>query len=152
MKLRSSKGITLHVLIHLIVTALLIKAPLTHLPLFIILGITHFLIDWLKLRYPTNHLAAGFVLDQILHLTVLIFLAAISTNVQLILPDWLLVIAMIYAFVPPIIMFLWLLAIDVGQAMKRKVGCICWGQQRLLKVSQIAGVPLLVWVAIGIIF
>lgn len=151
MKLQSSKGIALHVMIHLLVTALLIKAPLSHLPLFIILGISHFLIDWLKLRYPTNRQAAGFLLDQALHLIILIFLATISTTLQPVLPYWLLIVAMMYAFIPPIIMFLWLLAIDVGKAMKKKVRYICWGQRRLLKISQVAGVPLLIWVAIGII-
>jgi hypothetical protein len=131
--------------------ALLIKEPFSHLPLFAILAVTHFLIDWLKLRYPTNHLAAGFLVDQVLHLFALIFLAAISSTVQPVLPFWLLIVAMLYAFVPPIIMFLWLLAIDIGKAMHRTFRCITWGQRRLLKLSQQAGVPLLIWVAIGIV-
>ena len=139
MKLESNKGIALHVFIHLFVTSLLIKEPYNHLSLFIVLGITHFLIDWLKLRFPTNRQAAGFVLDQILHLIVLIALAVISTTIQPVLPGWLLFGAMLYALVPPIIMFLWLLAIDLGRAMKKKVACISWGQRRLLPISQLAG-------------
>jgi hypothetical protein len=151
MKLKSNKGIALHVSIHLLVTALLIKASFAHLLLFIILGITHFLIDWLKLRYPTNRQAAGFLLDQVLHLIVLVFLAVISINVQPVLPDWFLIGAMIYAFVPPIIMFLWLLAIDLGQAMKRNARCVSWGQRRLLPLSQLAGLPFLILVGFGIV-
>jgi hypothetical protein len=150
LKLKSKKGIALHVFIHLIVTGFLIKEPFTHLPLFIILGVTHFLVDWLKLRFPTNRQAAGFLLDQVLHLIVLVFLSAISTTVQSALPDGLLFGALIYAFFPPIIMFLWLLAIDLGQVTKKSVRCVSWGQRRLLPISQLVGLPLILCVGVGI--
>lgn len=152
MKLKSSRGIAFHVLIHVAITALLIKEPLSHLPLFIILASTHFLIDWLKLRYPIQHHVAGFLLDQAAHFTVLGFLAVVSTTVLPVLPVWLLVVALIYAFVPPIIMFLWLLAIDKNPVKKHKFGRVKWCQRNLLPISHHAGLPLLVGVALRILF
>ena len=151
MKLKSSRGIALHVLIHLLVTALLIKDPLSHMPLFIILAVTHFSIDWLKLRFPTQRQVPGFLIDQVAHLTVLLFLAGTMPHLQSVLPAWLLIIAMIYAFVPPVIMLLWLLAIDQGVVRTQTDRCIRWAQRHLLPLSQQAGLPLLVGVAFGLL-
>jgi hypothetical protein len=151
MKLKSSRGIAIHVLIHVAVTALLIREPVTHLPLFIILAITHFLIDWFKLRYPTQKQGPGFLMDQTLHLIVLGFLAAVSPGIQPVISGWLLTFALIYAFVPPIIMFLWLLAIDEGQVRDHTPRRIKWGQRNLLLLSQQAGLPLLLGVGLGIL-
>jgi hypothetical protein len=152
MKLKSSRGIAIHVLIHMAVTALLIKEPLAHLPLLIILAVTHFLIDWLKLRYPTQRQVPGFLCDQVLHLIVLGVLTAAFTNIQSALPGWLLTAALYYAFIPPIIMFIWLLAIDEGQVKQQTGRCIYWAQQNLLPISQRVGLPLLFVVGLGIIF
>jgi hypothetical protein len=152
MKLKSSKGIAIHVFIHLFVTALLIREPLTLLPLFVILAVTHFLIDWLKLRYPTDRQVPGFLLDQLLHLTVLAFLTAVFTAVQPVLQPRPLIIGLAYAFIPPIIMFFWLLAIDRNQEKQKTNRCSCWCQRHLLPISQSAGVPLLVWVLLGLVF
>jgi hypothetical protein len=151
MKLKSSKGIAIHVLIHVAVTALLIREPVIHWRLFIILAITHFLIDWLKLRYPTQRQVPGFLLDQILHLIVLGFLAAVSPTIRPALSGWLLTFAIIYAFIPPIIMFLWLLAIDEGQVREHTTRRIKWRQRNLLSLSQHAGLPLLLGVGLGIV-
>lgn len=152
MKLKSSKGIALHVFIHLIVTALLIKEPVTVLPLFIILAATHFLIDWLKLRYPTERQVPGFLLDQLLHLIVLGFLTAVFTTVQPALPAEALTLALAYAFIPPIIMVLWLLTIDWSRARTKKTRCVRWSLKNLLPISQTVGLPLLFGVGLGILF
>jgi hypothetical protein len=151
MKLRSNRGIAFHVFIHLIITGLLIKEPLSHLPLFIILAVTHFSIDWLKLRFPAQRQVPGFLVDQVAHLTVLLFLAAITADAQPVLPAWLLTIALIYAFIPPVIMLLWLLAIDQGVVRTQTDRCIRWAQRRLLPLSQQAGLPLLAGVAFGLL-
>ncbi|MFZ0544838.1 MAG: DUF3307 domain-containing protein [Candidatus Promineifilaceae bacterium] len=152
LKLKSNKGIAFHVLIHLVVTALLIQEPLTQAKLFIILGTTHFLIDWLKLRFPTERQVPGFLLDQVLHLTAIGFLAAVSPTVQPVLPTGAVTLAMLYAFIPPIIMFLWLLTIDEGRLKEHTSRLINWGQRNLLVLSQGAGLPLLIGVGLGILF
>jgi len=151
MKLKSNKGIAFHVFIHLIVTAVLIRDPLSHLPLLLILGVSHFTIDWLKLRYPTQRQVPGFFVDQALHLTSLIFLTIIFADVQPVLSGLLLYIALFYAFIPPIIMVIWLFAIDFGRAKQESDHCIFWAQRNLLPISQRAGVPLLLGVSLAIL-
>lgn len=151
MKLKSNKGILIHVLIHLIVTSLLIKDPLSHLPLLAILGASHFLFDWLKLRYPTQRQVPGFLVDQVLHLGALTFLAFNYPDVQTALGGWWLYVALFYAFIPPIIMIVWLLAIDLGRVTKQTDRCVYWAQRNLLPISQKAGMPLLLGVTLGIL-
>ena len=50
LKHRHWAGILLHSVIHSVLTAILIEAPLTHWPMLVSLGLIHFAIDWLKLR------------------------------------------------------------------------------------------------------
>jgi hypothetical protein len=151
MKLKSSKGIALHVLIHLIVTAFLIRDPFSHLPMLAILGVSHFSFDWLKLRYPTQKQVPGFLVDQSLHLITLVFLAIFFADVKTVLSGTWLHVALFYAFIPPVIMAGWLLAIDMGRVMKESDRCVAWAQRRLLPISQQAGMPLLFGVSLGIL-
>jgi hypothetical protein len=151
MKLKSILGIALHVLIHMLVTALLIREPLSYLPLLVILGVSHFLFDWLKQRYPTNRQVPGFLIDQAFHIATLAVLAIVFADVQTDLSGGWLYLALFYAFIPPIILFGWLLAIDVGKVRKQKDWCISWAQGNLLPISQRAGVPLLLGVGLGIV-
>ena len=151
MKLKSNVGLVIHVLIHLIITSLLIREPLTHWPLLAIIGTLHFLFDWLKLRYPTQKQVPGFLTDQALHLSALLFGSVIFTNVQTVLSGWWLYVALLFAFVPPIIMIIWLLAIDVGRVRRQTDWFIFWAQRNLLMISQHAGVPLLLVVGLGIL-
>lgn len=151
MKLKSSKGIAIHVLIHLFVTAVLIRDPLSHLPLLLVLGTTHFFIDWFKLRQTTVRQVPGFLVDQALHLGVLIILTIIFPTVQPVLSGAWLYVALFYAFIPPIIMVIWLLAIDFGRVTEKSDRCIVWAQRNLLPLSQGSGLPLLIGVSLGLL-
>lgn len=151
MKLKSSKGIAIHVLIHLIVTAVLIRDPFSNLPLLLILGASHFLFDWLKLRFPTQRQVPGFFVDQALHLSALIFLTIFFPTVEPVLSDLWLYIALFYAFIPPIIMVIWLLAIDFGRVTEKSDRCVAWAQRNLLPISQGFGLPLLLGVSLGVL-
>lgn len=67
-------GIALHVAIHLLVLAVLLDHPQDYLPLFILLGGSHFLIDWIKLHGSEDNKRRDFWLDQLAHFSVIVLL------------------------------------------------------------------------------
>jgi uncharacterized integral membrane protein len=64
LKNKSWLGIVLHAVVHVVITALLICQPLSVWPLFVYLGVLHFLIDLLKLRLPINPFAKSGIEDK----------------------------------------------------------------------------------------
>ena len=64
-----------HVLIHLCMTAVLLENAWQLLPLLLILGSTHYVIDWVKLRLSAENTLRSFWADQVAHVVVLMGLA-----------------------------------------------------------------------------
>ncbi|MBX3015505.1 MAG: DUF3307 domain-containing protein [Caldilineaceae bacterium] len=144
LKNESWVGIVLHVAIHLMVTGIMIRPSLTVWPLFVILGVLHFLIDLLKLRLPLKQLALGFLLDQGAHLLVLYALAQIwagTTTSVLPLPVLLPMIG--YALMLATLVFFWVLANELTTRSCGERRAIHWASTHLLELSQYAGLPLL---------
>ena len=149
LKSQSWVGIALHVAIHVAVTALLIKHPLTVWPMLLLLGILHFFIDLLKLRMPLKRQSFGFLLDQAAHLLVLIFLArAWSSATASVLPLYTLMPMIIYGLFLAALVFLWVAANELAASGFNHQPYIRWARVHLLQLSQYAGLPLLFSLAV----
>lgn len=148
-KSRSSAGVAFHVAIHLGVTALLIRDPLRHWPLLAVLGLAHFVTDWLKLRLPSSVQTPGFLLDQAAHVAAILLLAGSATEVNVVLPPVLLYPALLYATVPAAMTLTWVFANDVGQEIENAGDWIQVARRQMLSLAQLAGFPLLMAVTIA---
>jgi len=148
LKSQSWVGIALHVAIHIGVTALLIKQPLTVWPMLLLLGVLHFLIDLLKLRAPIKRQWLGFLLDQSAHFIVLIILSRLwSTATASVLPLYTLMPMIIYGLFLATLVFLWVVANELAASGFDHQPYIRWARMHLLQLSQYAGLPLLFSVA-----
>ena len=106
LKSRSWVGIALHVGIHIIVTAILLRQPVDAWPLLAILGLSHFALDWLKVRDTNPNRVLTFLFDQAGHLITLIGLAWWMSSVESMLPISFLQPLLLVALVPPLIFFI----------------------------------------------
>lgn len=142
LKLAGNRGILLHVLIHLVVTALLMRQPWQHWLLLGMLGVAHFATDWLKLRLqdPKGPQLVGFVFDQLAHVAVLGLLAAWRPEATAVLPTYLLLPAIYLAAIPAVMTMLWVWASDVCR-IRGQFTCnsVTWACRRLLGLSQQMG-------------
>ncbi len=148
LKIASNAGLALHVLIHLLMTALLVRQPASHLSLFLALGLVHFVIDWTKLRLPGDPQWPGFLLDQLAHLVSLGLLALWQREVTAVLSPWLMVPLILLVLLPALLMLLWVWANDVQQDGRFQTSRpVHWASRRLLTLSQQTG-----WVAVLLVF
>ena len=145
-KVASSWGVALHVAIHVVVTAVFITDLAQYWPVLAFLAVTHFLTDWLKLRVPTRYQTPGFVLDQLAHWLTLGVIAFAVPNLPVLLPDWVLYPAVVLAFIPALLMGLWIFANDLRGIEKENCTSIEWACQHLLLASQKVGFWLVLFV------
>lgn len=149
MKLTGHKGLLLHVAIHLFVSAVLIQHVWQYGGLLLFLGVTHYLIDWTKIRLQPadSPQLKGFVIDQIIHLLTLGLIAQWVSELHSILPVPFLTLAITITAVPAILMAVWVWANDMRQA-QNMVNCklVVWACQRLLPISQCVG-----WIGVGFV-
>jgi len=75
LKLRSRWGLVVHVTLHLAMTMLLLRISGQDALLLLILGVSHYGLDWLKMQHPFRPHAVGFAMDQMLHTLILFMLA-----------------------------------------------------------------------------
>ncbi len=144
LKNESCLGIALHAAIHMILTAFLIKQPLTVWPLLVTLGVLHFLIDLVKVHAPQKPQAIGFVLDQVAHIVVLKGLAdRWATTTDSALSSSILLPMIVYGVFLATLVFLWVLANDLSLGALGNKSYILWTKSYLLQVSQYAGWPLI---------
>ncbi len=132
----SAAGLALHAAIHVMVTALILKDVTGYWLILVLVGLLHFAVDGFK-PYWRGSALARFVLDQAIHIIVLIWLAMIFP-VQPALPAGLLYPVLVYATLPALLMALWVLSTSQrspGRAER-------WMRYHLLGASKIAGVPL----------
>lgn len=86
LKIAGNLGLALHVLIHIVMAAVLIQQPGQHLDLLLILGLAHFVTDWIKVRFSSNPQWPGFVLDQLAHVAAILLLSIVWPGVTAVLP------------------------------------------------------------------
>jgi hypothetical protein len=149
-KARSWVGVAVHSLIHVLAAMLLVRGSGQYLPAWIFLLVTHFLTDFIKLRVKTRLMSTGFLVDQLAHLVVVILIAAWHPGMQSVLPTWLLLVALAYAWVPATLMFLWVYSNDLAKDAATNQERAAWMQQNLLRFSQVSGYPLVALVAAGL--
>ncbi len=137
LKQRGWYGTLAHTLVHVGVTALLLKSPAAYWPLLTGLGISHFLVDSLKARWHTHRQSLAFLGDQLLHGAVLLTAATLAPDLSFIVPArWMRVFAL-YALTPMLIMWVALLHADWRAASLRM-----WSVRRWMRLSQVSGWPL----------
>jgi hypothetical protein len=144
LKHRHWTGVLLHAAIHCVVTALLLPDSLVHWPMLIGLGLAHFATDWLKLRMKFRFRSVGFVLDQIVHVVVLVALGIwpCSPEITCTVAPVLLYPAVGYALLPALLMFSSVLADDLGQVASDSPSWLARNASKLLMLSQVTGFPL----------
>ena len=104
-KLESWLGVVLHSAIHVVVTAfLLVRWPQVW-PVLLILGILHFICDWLKTRPFCDSGVSGFLIDQLAHVTILSVLAIFIPADAIWLPTWALYSVLALSLIPAGSMF-----------------------------------------------
>lgn len=140
LKNEGMRGLLIHVAIHLVITALLIVEPLRNWSVLFALGVSHLIIDSLKVYRPTTPQAPGFILDQVAHIMVLVLLVAFAPPFEVVeITPYLFYPALVGAFLSAIAMYIWVWAND-QVAMASPVGeRIEWAQKFMIKISQQSG-------------
>jgi len=147
-KTESWVGILLHVIIHLFVTALLIQPLSTAIPLLLLLGILHFITDYMKVRLSPKRQATGFLIDQFVHIMVLCLLAyGWQGSIVGTLPAALLVPLLLYGTFLGLMVFGWVLACDLAAENCGQYPVVQWARTNLLILSQYAGLSLFIFLA-----
>ncbi len=140
LKVAGNFGLLLHVAIHLIMAALLLRQPFQHIELLLTLGVIHFAIDWVKVRFSSNPQWPGFVLDQLAHLSSIILLAFWQPGATAVLPLWVLLPLIMLVLLPAVLMLLWVWANDAQQQTRfQQSRSVHWASKRLLMLSQRTG-------------
>ena len=140
LKNEGNLGLALHVVIHLVVAAILIGQPLQYWTVLAVLGVAHFTTDWIKLKYPGKSQAAGFVWDQLIHYITILLIGWWMPDVPALLSTWIMIPAIILAFIPAIMLFFWVWANQIQRVEPNKEHlCVNWASQSLLPLSQRLG-------------
>lgn len=150
MKLANKRGLALHVAIHVITAAALIRDFWLYWQLLLALAIIHYLTDYIKIKLqkPGQPLTAGFIWDQVAHYITIGVLAWWQPDVASLLPLWLLIPAVILATIPAIMTLIWVWAndhyIDERLTVTEQTE---WLSKKLLPISQRFG-----WGIMGAVF
>ncbi|MBV7332755.1 DUF3307 domain-containing protein [Chloroflexi bacterium TSY] len=152
MKSKNWLGVALHAAIHVLTTALLLKSSSELWPLLFALGALHFLCDWAKLHYTSQNQLIPFLVDQIAHLFVLVLLAVRFPFAEPVLPAWIVYPAVVYGFVPAILIFVSIMATDIARQQEPRHAFLKWAHHRGLSVSQAVGNPLVASIAFVLVY
>lgn len=152
LKLQGHKGLVLHVTIHVLVTAVLIRHFWQYWPILLLLGFIHYLTDWIKLKYSGNLLTSGFILDQIAHVLTLLFIALIAPTMTGVLPLWFLIPAIILSSIPAALTLIYIWATDRCSIESQPKSHLKWASTSLLPLSQITGWAIMIALATIAIF
>jgi hypothetical protein len=136
--MESSQGILLHVAIHLLVASVLIEDTLAHWSLFLVLGVTHFLIDWAKVHHSSRRQTPGFLLDQLAHFLTIVFLALWQPDLTAVLPLPFLWLGIALIMLPATLVFLWVWATDLRIDWPEN-HTVKWACRSLLPLAQRLG-------------
>lgn len=154
LKMNSLKGVLIHVLIYIGVTALLLQQPLQYWPLILGLGGIHFMIDAAKTIYATKHVVIYFVVDQLLHFISMVIATYLAyqfwpTAPAGVLPAYWLHIALLCAFVPALIVLSWVWANELSDEAVQANGLLQWVKHQALSFEQNVGLVLLLLIFFG---
>lgn len=154
LKTRSFAGLFLHVGVHLLILSLLLVASWRYWPVLLFLGISHFVIDWVKLNWQTSLEWPAFLLDQCAHIAVLVVIAVWQPEMVLRpMPAWLLGLGLLGVLLSAIAMFGWVFMNDWRRTGSHSSSQLNLAQRSMFQVSQRGGRLLvasliLIWVMI----
>lgn len=154
LKKKNLAGVSIHVLIYVVVTALFLQRPLDYWPLTIGLGLTHFVIDALKLIIKPKHEVRYFVFDQILHFTSVLVATILAHQYWTvaphgILPDVLLYIAFGCASGLGFIVLCWIWTNALAEDQIHHNIVLRWVKHQALLFEQRLGLALFAIVFVG---
>lgn len=154
LKRTSLKGVFIHVLIYMAVTALLLHQPFRYWPLVVGLGAIHFGIDALKTFCSGIGEIRCFVVDQCLHFASVLSATYLAYQYWApipvgILPDALLYGSFICAFTLAAIVFFWIWANGLNEEQVRRYLLLHWVKHRALVFEQRVGLLLFAVVFFG---
>jgi hypothetical protein len=129
-KTRHWLGVALHAVVHVLVTALLLRETATLWLLLAALGILHFLCDWAKLRCPSNSQASMFLIDQAVHVLVLALLAWWFASIPTVLPPGALYLFLGWALIPAIATFQWVVQREMSAQGMSRAAYVQWMRHR----------------------
>jgi len=144
----SLTGVFIHVLVYVLITALVIREPARYWALIGGLGIVHFLIDSLKIRYQQSLATFYFVIDQCLHVVSMViatYLAMIyyPELPQSILPDNIAFVAVCGAFMLAFMVFCWVWVNSLHEEQVKRHYLLQWAKHQMLAVEQRIGLLLI---------
>lgn len=151
LKEKSWSGVLLHVLVHVIVTALLIHDAFSYWPLILGIGSVHFVIDCFKLFWTAKKGVTYFLFDQLLHLATLVIAAYLAqqewstTPVGILPPEWLFPI-LSGAFIPAIMVLLWIWTNSLSHEFLAQSSLRYWAKRQILSIEQSIGIVLFLFV------
>jgi hypothetical protein len=154
LKTRSPAGLLLHVGLHLLILCLLLVDPWRYWPALLFLGVSHYTIDWLKVKRPSSPEWPAFLLDQAAHIAVLAIIALWQPNMILQpMPDWLLWLGLAGTMLSALAMFGWIVVNDWRELSASSGRELQLAQRSMFQFSQRGGRFLvvslvLVWVLI----
>ncbi|GJM42132.1 MAG: hypothetical protein DHS20C20_24140 [Ardenticatenaceae bacterium] len=148
LKIAGNLGLVIHVSIHIMMTAILLRQPGHYLDLLITLGVAHFVTDWVKVRFSGYPQWPGFVLDQLAHVAAIVLLSLWWRDVTAVLPLSIMLPLILLVLLPALLMLIWVWANDAQQQDRfQQSQTIHWASNRLLTISQRTG-----WVAVLLVF
>ena len=147
--------LVIHVLIHVCVTAALIKNPFDNVLLLTMIGCAHYLIDLTKFSNGNSGPSRCFLFDQVIHLTSLSLIALTTMYIPNMLPINALPVtilypALAYGLLLGSMVFTWVWANESTVTTASHNQRVWWVRSRMLVLSQRAGVALLGLVVIAL--
>jgi hypothetical protein len=149
MKLAGIRGLYVHTFIHLLTAAFLIRNPWHYWQILLILVVTHFATDWTKIQLQRldKPFLPGFVIDQIVHILIIILIANWQPNLPSILPMEVIWPIILFVSAPALLMLGWVWANDRCQQHQRPYQRgVQWACRVLLPLSQQVG-----WVVTAVV-
>lgn len=141
-KIKSLYGLVVHALLHSVATALLFQKFFTLFPILLLIGICHFMVDWVKINTPTQRLTVSFLLDQAIHGSILALLAFGIPDSQPVIAPWLISITLVCMLLPFLLMFFWMVSSDMVQ--KGHPFPFAWDRNNLIHWSKQSGWVILI--------
>jgi hypothetical protein len=146
-KMKAPLGLLPHIAIYTAVTALTLRNPLYCWPMVAGLTLSHFIIDLAKTKAEGDTQSPLlFLVDQVMHVLSVLLLAAWGSahwgSAWSALPAEIIYPALLYASLLGAMVFLWVWANRQTICHTRPQHHLIWMQRRLLRLSQQAGMPL----------
>ncbi|MFN2196937.1 MAG: DUF3307 domain-containing protein [Anaerolineales bacterium] len=155
LKRSTTAGLWLHSGMHAVTAFLLtgLRWDLWYVWLFLL--VSHALTDWVKLNSKIKKQWVSFLVDQTVHILVMVLIARWQPTLTSALPRGILYPAFALAWLPAILMFLWVYADevvhDLAQTHSRPPNWARWMQANLLQTSRVSGYPAILVAIIGIL-